>query len=92
MTDHDFHFLVLHNVVDCSAVVVERFADTDTAHVAFVGIEHKYFGDADFQVVLLGSDSEETIRSTHANLFARPKLSIEFEVIAALNAKPVLGD
>jgi hypothetical protein len=47
----------------------QEFADTDAAVLAYEEHEARYDANDKIEVVLIGSDSIETVRQTHANYF-----------------------
>lgn len=57
------HFLVVH-------ADVEPFGlDLDGALAAYAAAEVRFLGDTNVEVVLLGSDSRETLERTHSSYF-----------------------
>ncbi len=70
MTEADIkHFLVVVDPSKSAADVREFGADYDAALAAYGAAEEGY-RDSDVEVVLLGSDSLETIKRTHSSFFA----------------------
>ena len=54
-----------------SILVDEReFGDAKKAIVAYSQAERDYESEKDVEVVLIGADSLETVRATHANYFS----------------------
>lgn len=63
------HYLLVFDHKEGRLVHQERFDDPEAA-VAAYGVMEQKFDPADrVEVVLIGSDSIETIRRTHANYF-----------------------
>ena len=67
--DDTKQFLLTLNVPTGDLKVTEFGADLDAALRAYGVAEAEHRGDPDFDVVLIGSDSLETIRVTHASYF-----------------------
>lgn len=65
------HFLLVYDRALGRLLDQQAFGDdTDSAVAAYAEAEHRYEGDSRIEIVLIGSDSLETIRVTHANYFA----------------------
>jgi hypothetical protein len=70
MTERDVrHFLVVFNIAAAKADVVEFEHDYAAALDAYNRTEEKYRDDPNVEVVLLGSDSIETLERTHSSYF-----------------------
>jgi hypothetical protein len=67
-TDEMRHFLVIYDVRAGKATVRE-FDDYTEALAAYASIEKENLGSADFDIVLLGADSLQTIKRTHSSYF-----------------------
>lgn len=63
------HFLVIYDVSEGMAKVKPYGVDYEAAMEAYVTAEEEYRNREDIDVVLLGADSEETIRRTHSSYF-----------------------
>jgi hypothetical protein len=50
----------------------ERFDDVDSGFAAYAQAEDEHRGRHDIEVVLLGSDSIETLKRTHGHYFEAP--------------------
>ena len=63
------HFLLVFD--HCAGRLIEQreFSDGDEAVAAYAAKEQDYDGQDLVEVVLIGSDSLETIKLTHANYF-----------------------
>lgn len=65
------HFLLVFDRATATLVEQRSFGtDTDSAVAAYAETERQYQGDSRIEIVLIGSDSFETVRITHANYFA----------------------
>lgn len=64
------HFLLVYDL-DRQELVSEpqQFADPAVAAEAYAAAEREHKHDANLEIVLIGSDSLETIKSTHGNYF-----------------------
>ena len=70
MTDSDLHhFLLVYDIPRAHAEVHEFAADYDRAQAAYAEHEATYRDDPSTEVVLLSSDSLDTLRKTHASYF-----------------------
>ena len=63
------HFLVVYDIPNGLAHVDSFGRDYDRALAAYSAAEEQYRRDADVEVVLLGSDSIETLARTHSSYF-----------------------
>lgn len=63
------HFLLAYSHKDQRLVMQEEFSDSKRATKAYAEEEAKYAGTSDFEIVLIGSDSIETIMKTHGHYF-----------------------
>jgi len=62
----------------------QEFSDATEAANAYAQLEREHRGDRHLEIVLVGSDSIETIRQTHGNYFAGDRRSRRFaEELAA---------
>jgi hypothetical protein len=64
------HYLLVYNIdlghlVDCT-----EFHDSARAVAEYSELERKYAGQGNFEIVLVGADSIETIKRTHGQYFA----------------------
>jgi hypothetical protein len=62
------HFLVVYDV-KVGEAEVEEFDDYEAALAAYDALEKKARGRRDLDIVLLGADSLETVKSTHSSYF-----------------------
>lgn len=64
------HYLLVFDHESGTLIREESFgADQERALVAYAAAEVEFAGQRRIEVVLVGSDSMETIRRTHANYF-----------------------
>ena len=69
MTD-TVHFLMVYDLVEQSLIREEPYADASDALEAYYALEREYLDKADqYEIVLVGADSIETVRQTHASYF-----------------------
>ena len=70
MGDGLTHFLII-SASGSSEPDVEAFADADEAVRRYEKAEREHEGDAGVQIVLVSSDSLDTVQKTHANFWGR---------------------
>ena len=75
------HFLVVYEISAGKGDVVPFERDYDAALAAYNEAEEKHRDDPDIEVVLLGSDSIETLKRTHSSYFALSEKHID-QVVA----------
>ena len=68
-TDDIKQFLLVYDVANASLEVTDLGTDEAGALDAYEAAEALHRDDENFDVVLIGSDSLETIRTTHASYF-----------------------
>lgn len=66
--DNIKHFLVVYDV-KAGRADVREFADHDEALASYDELEKRFLESDDFDIVLLGADSLETIQRTHSSYF-----------------------
>lgn len=70
MNEQIQHFLLVFDHGAGHLVLTEAYGDdADAALVAYASTEAEYGNRRDIEVVLIGSDSFETVKRTHANYF-----------------------
>jgi hypothetical protein len=71
------HFLLVYNL-DRGQLVEEprQFSNPDEAAAAYSALEQEHRHDSHVEIVLIGADSLETIKSTHGNYFDGDRDSI----------------
>jgi len=85
------HFLVVYRISLAHAEVTSFGHDYEVAVDAYSLAEAEHRDDADVEVVLLGSDSIETLRRTHSSYFELSEKNIDqvvSEVLAAAGLSP----
>lgn len=82
MTDAVVNFLLVFDHAASTLVRSERFNDPSQAAAAYSAAEAEFSGNDDMEIVLIGADSIETIRSTHGHYFngERPAVSRYLEL------------
>jgi chromosome segregation and condensation protein ScpB len=65
------HFLLVYDLARQELVRQLEFHDGDEAAAAYRELEGEYRGRSDLEIVLVGADSIETIKQTHAHYFER---------------------
>lgn len=65
-----FDYLLVFDNARERLVSLTRFTDPEVALTAYAAAEDAAGGNYDLEVVLLGSDSVDTLRRTHGNYFA----------------------
>lgn len=65
------HFILVYDHADERLREEIPFgSDSDSAVAAYMELEEQYRNDKGIEIVLIGSDSFDTIKRTHANYFA----------------------
>ncbi len=64
------HFLLIYNIELGRLVETCEFSDAAAAVARYAELERRYAGQGNFEIVLVGADSIETIRRTHGQYFA----------------------
>ncbi len=67
--DDIIHFILVYNLKTSSIESMERFKDHNEAFAEYERTEQEYLGEGTHEVVLIGSDSIDTIRFTHSSYF-----------------------
>lgn len=67
--EHIEHYLVIYDIPAAKADVISYGTDYEAAVEAYDEIEKQHREDAHIDVVLLGSDSVETLKRTHSSYF-----------------------
>lgn len=78
MNDTLKHFLLVYDIKRDRELSVDTFEDEDEAFAAYEAAEAAYDDPSTFAVVLVSSDSIDTVRRTHSTYFTRtsPELSL----------------
>jgi hypothetical protein len=69
MTAQLLHYLLVFDHDKDQLVHEEQFEDSDTAVQAYFEMEESHRNTPMIEIVLIGSDSLETVKLTHANYF-----------------------
>lgn len=64
------HFLLVYDLTGQALLESATYDDADEAAAAYSEAEAKYRDRSDLEVVLVGADSLDTIKQTHAHYFA----------------------
>lgn len=63
------HFLIVFDRDAQNVLEANRFTDGEEAAERYAAMERQYGDQPDIEIVLVGSDSIETVRRTHGNYF-----------------------
>jgi predicted metal-dependent HD superfamily phosphohydrolase len=63
------HFLLVYDLGAQRLIKQQEFGDGDEAAAAYAALERHYKDRDDLEIVLVGADSIETIKRTHAHYF-----------------------
>jgi hypothetical protein len=69
MDDTTVHFLLVYSFSEGKLVHTDQFIDAKEATDAYNECERRYSSSNDYEIVLVGSDSLETIMKTHGHYF-----------------------
>lgn len=76
------HFLIVYNLRDSARVILEDFGgDVRKATDAYAAMEEEYRGRTDredYEIVLVGADSLDTIMVTHSRYFEEERELMPF--------------
>ena len=64
------HFLLVYDLKQHRLVDVKTFTDANEATAAYGRAELAHLDDRDTEIVLVGSDSIETVKKTHGHYFS----------------------
>jgi hypothetical protein len=64
------HYLLTYNIDLGHLVDCKEFTDSSLAVAEYSALERRYAGQGNFEIVLVGADSIETIKRTHGQYFA----------------------
>jgi hypothetical protein len=64
------HYLLIYNIDLGHLVDCKEFHDSTLAVSEYSELERKYAGQGNFEIVLVGADSIDTIKRTHGQYFA----------------------
>ena len=79
------HFLLVYDL-DKQELVADpkQFSDPAEAAAAYAELEQAHRHDTNLEIVLIGSDSLETIKSTHGNYFDGKRPDAESRFLEAV--------
>ena len=77
------YFLLVYDATAGSLRGCEEYLHAETAMKDFAAMEKEHRDDEDMQVLLLTSDSLETLKATHGHYFADSKSDDALSVLAA---------
>jgi hypothetical protein len=63
------HFLLVYDLAQQKLVHNAEFHDAGEASKEYARLEGEHRGDRDLEIVLVGADSLETIKTTHGHYF-----------------------
>jgi hypothetical protein len=66
------YFLLVYDRAHRHLQTVQTFTDKDDASSAYTAVERAVQGNTNLEIVLIGSDSIETIMQTHGQYFDPP--------------------
>lgn len=78
------HFLLVYSLREGKLVAQEEFTDAVTATSAYTARERQFRNTDDFEIVLVGSDSIETVMKTHGHYFRSSDDSMFSDLLAAV--------
>lgn len=85
MTAPTVHFLLVYSLKEHKLVKELEFTDSAKAVKAYNEAEAEQRDNNDYEIVLIGSDSIETIMKTHGHYFANNKEDIFAELLLPHN-------
>jgi hypothetical protein len=78
MSEALHHYLLVFDHVEGKLVRYESFEDADRATTRYSEVEAEHDKEDMVEVVLIGSDSFETVKRTHANYFDNSVTEYEY--------------
>lgn len=63
------HFLIVYDRLSGEVLSQRQFEDANEAAAAYAALEREHRHDDNLEIVLIGSDSLETVMQTHSNYF-----------------------
>jgi len=83
MANGTVHFLLVYSFEKQELVEQKEFSDAKLATAAYNDVEREYRGNRNYEIVLVGSDSLETIMKTHGHYFRNASDSLFSEFLSA---------
>lgn len=77
------HFLLVYSYDEGKLVEQDEFSDADLAAATYTAKEREYRDRPRYEIVLVGSDSIETIMQTHGHYFQGDDRSLFSEFLTA---------
>ncbi len=77
------YFLLVYDRARSKLVEVREFDDDGKASEEYARLEAEHRADANVEIVLIGSDSLETVKQTHSNYFSDDRETVETLVAGA---------
>lgn len=77
------HFLLVYSFDEQKLVHQDEFTDANKATAAYTEAERKFGLKENFEIVLVGSDSIQTVMKTHGHYFRDANESIFSEFLAS---------
>lgn len=71
-TSSIIHFLIVFDQKKNELLRADPFTDAQEAATRYAELEEEHRNSSDLEIVLVGSDSIETIRRTHGHYFTAP--------------------
>ena len=75
------HFLLVYSHKEHKLISQDEFTDSPKAVAAYGKAEHDNRDNSEYEIVLVGSDSIETIMKTHGHYFAADRDDIFTELV-----------
>lgn len=72
------HFILVFNRLTGQLINNESFDDVNIAADELSVLEHKYAENENIEVLLVSSDSVETLKKTHGHYFAGPSDELDY--------------
>jgi hypothetical protein len=63
------HFLIQYDRTEHQLARCEEFLDSDAAYSAYSALEKEHLADDRYEIVLLGANSLDVLKITHAHYF-----------------------
>jgi len=70
------HFLLVYSHTSQVLIDQSEFTDSTRATAAYTAAEKKHANETDYEIVLIGSDSIETVMRTHGHYFNNQRDSL----------------
>jgi len=77
------HYLLIYDIRARRLLSAAPFKSADEAVVAYASAEREHFGDLGVEIVLVGSDSLETVKKTHGHYFTEGSRDVVLPSVGA---------